>query len=44
VVEEAEREHEAPFLVDRDESPVADSRDEVQEAGLELLEAAPLPE
>src|SRR6185369_2190198 len=42
VVEEAESEHEAALLVHCDESPVADPRDEVQEARLELLEAAPL--
>ena len=41
VVEESKTERESPLHVDCDETPVADSRDKVNQAGLELFHAAP---
>src|SRR5690606_38888342 len=42
MVEEHEREHDAAFLVHGNEAAVADAMHEVDQARLELLEAAPL--
>ncbi len=44
VIEESKHEHEAALLIDGDIATIANAMDGVQQARLELLHAAPLPE